>query len=209
MVITTVGHLWIYLDKMQNSSSSVLILDCVCKCLWIQDLQGMGQVLPAALLNQEPGRLVWKQLHLGVARDENSRRSGWTMGLKQVKAKAFPSPIHPHPTVSSLALEAAAEGARWGLVAFYCHGCHSTPVNCYPNGEDSLWKRTVQKRGDKINEIIAGPRTLQVPALTARLCNSFSATGAADLKASPIRPAGPCRQEISLTLENRKGIKRG
>ena len=45
------------------------------------------------------------------------------------------------------------------LVAFHCCGCHGTPVNCYPNGEDSLWKRAVLRRGDKINEIIAGPRT--------------------------------------------------
>lgn len=144
----------------------------------------------------------------GVDVDEHSRRSGWTLGLNPARQRPFPHPS-THTPASSLALEATTEGARWGLVAFYCHGCHSTPVNCYPNGEDSLWKRTVQRRGDKINEIIAGPRTLQAPALTARLCNSFSAIGAADLKASPIRPAGPCRQEISLTLENRKGIKRG
>ena len=45
------------------------------------------------------------------------------------------------------------------LVAFHCRGCHSTPVNCYTDGEDSLWKRTVLRRGDKINEIMAGPRT--------------------------------------------------
>lgn len=45
------------------------------------------------------------------------------------------------------------------LTASHCCGCHGTPVNCYPNGEDSLWKRAVLRRGDKINEIIAGPRT--------------------------------------------------
>lgn len=46
---------------------------------------------------KSPEVLYGKGYVWGVDMDEHSRRSGWTLGLNQVKAKAFLSPIHPHP----------------------------------------------------------------------------------------------------------------
>lgn len=65
----------------------------------------------------------------------------------------LPSPL-PSPWLPGWLWNLQQEGARrvWGegLVAFHGLGCHSTPVNCDPNGEDGLWKRTALRRGMKL-----------------------------------------------------------
>lgn len=66
MVIITVSHLWIHLDKMEKSSPSVLIPDCVCKGLWVQDLQGIGTSAPRCSAQPRTWELCIEKATFGV-----------------------------------------------------------------------------------------------------------------------------------------------